>query len=450
MISRRTFMKQSSLTAMAFSGLQDVCRAQGDLADLVDPGYGPLVPDPNLVIDLPEGFSYQVIARVGQQMDDGYVVPDKPDGMATFPGPDGTMILIKNHEVNNQMPSANLEQVRSIPSNKVYDTGGGKTPAAGGTTTLVYDTRSQKVIKQFMSLAGTDRNCAGGPTPWGSWVTCEESVVPKGSLKKKNETVIIGQNHGYAFEVPVTAEVGLADPIPLKAMGRFKHEAVAVDPRSGIVYETEDEHEGLFYRFIPDVKTKLQSGTLQMLVVKGSPGLDTRNWKSTTFKVGDEVEIEWMDIAPEPEDGKALRFTGFAKGAAKFARGEGMWWDGEGSIYFACTNGGNKQLGQIWRLRPGENRLELFAEPNDSAIVVNADNLTVAPFGDLIVCEDRSGDVVRLIGVTPTGKFYTFANNHKRTELCGAVFSPDGSTLFVNLQHIGMTLAITGPWDKKA
>lgn len=449
MISRRRFMKQSSLTALAFSGLQDACQAKAGSPDLVDPGFGPLVTDPNRVIDLPKGFSYRVIARAGQKMDDGYVVPDKPDGMATFPGPAGTTILIKNHEVNNKMSTANLEQIRRLPQDKVYDSGGGKTPSPGGTTTLVYDTEQQEVIKQYFSLAGTDRNCAGGPTPWGTWISCEESVAKKGSRKEKSGLITFEKDHGYNFEVPAVVDGGLVDPVPLKAMGRFKHEAIAVDPRSGIVYQTEDENDGLFYRFIPDEKEQLRAGTLQALVVKDQPSIDTRNWKKTRFKLGDKVNVDWMDIGPEPVDDKALRLIGFENGAARFARGEGMWWDGEGGIYFACTNGGAKQLGQIWRLCPGENELELFAEPNDSSIVVNADNLTVSPFGDLVVCEDRKGDVVRLVGVTPGGKFYTFANNHKRTELCGVVFSPDGSTMFVNLQHVGLTLAITGPWDKK-
>lgn len=449
MISRRRFMQQSSLTALAFSGLQDACRAKAGSPDLVDPGFGPLVTDPNRVIDLPKGFSYRVIARVGQKMDDGYLVPDKPDGMATFPGPEGTTILIKNHEMNNQMSTANLEQIRRLPQDKVYDSGGGETPSPGGTTTLVYDTEHQELIKQYFSLAGTDRNCAGGPTPWGSWISCEESVAKKGSRKEKSGLITFEKDHGYNFEVPAVVDGGLVDPVPLKAMGRFKHEAIAVDPRSGIVYQTEDQNDGLLFRFIPDEKEQLRAGTLQALVVKDQPSIDTRNWKKTRFKLGDKVNVDWMDIGPEPVDGKDLRLIGFGKGAARFARGEGMWWDGEGGIYFACTNGGAKQLGQIWRLWPGENELELFAEPNDSSIVVNADNLTVSPFGDLVVCEDRKGDVVRLLGVTPEGKFYIFANNHKRTEFCGVVFSPDGSTMFVNLQHVGLTLAITGPWDKK-
>jgi secreted PhoX family phosphatase len=446
-------MKQSSLAAAGLSGLQlATAVAYGDGESLRDPGYGELVADPNGIMDLPRGFKYKVISTHGQMMDDGIRLPDKPDGMATFAGPAGETILLRNHEVNIDTPTADHENILKIPKEKIYDYGKGETPGAGGVSTLVYDTKKQEVIRQFMSLAGTDRNCAGGPTPWGTWITCEESVTKPASLKRKGGMAHYEQAHGYAFEVPATVEASIADPIPLKEMGRFRREAIAVDPRTGMVYQTEDEHEGLLTRFIPNVKEQLaEGGTVQALAVKGQDGLDTRNWKSQSVQVGDKLALEWMDIPGDTDEDGGLRFYARKRGAAIFARGEGIWYGDDGYIYFACTNGGKKQLGQIWRIKPAADggELELFVEPNDSALVVNADNLTFAPFGDLIVCEDRKGDVIRLVGVTPAGKIYTFANNRKNTELCGAVFSPDGTTMFVNLQHIGMTVAITGPWDAK-
>jgi len=151
-----------------------------------------------------------------------------------------------------------------------------------------------------------------------------------------------------------------------------------------------------------------------------------------------------------------LRHRGFAQGAARFARGEGMWY-GREAIYFACTNGGRKEIGQIWRYFPSPSegkpeeeknpgKLELFVEPNDGNLVENADNLTVAPWGDLIVCEDRDGPP-SLVGITPQGGFYKLGKNAvSDSELAGVTFSPDGTTLFVNIQHDGLTLAITGPW----
>jgi len=157
-----------------------------------------------------------------------------------------------------------------------------------------------------------------------------------------------------------------------------------------------------------------------------------------------------------------LRYRGFEKGAARFARGEGMWAAIHGrsdAIYFACTTGGANRKGQIWRYFPSkyegtadENRspgmLELFAEPNDVNIVDVADNLTMAPWGDLVLCEDGANEQ-RLIGLTPRGEFYVLGRNaFNNSELAGACFSPDGSTLFVNIYSPGHTIAITGPWKK--
>jgi secreted PhoX family phosphatase len=317
----------------------------------------------------------------------------------------------------------------------------------GGTTTLVFDTATGRLDRQFLSLAGTQRNCAGGPTPWGSWISCEETT--EGS-------------HGYNFEVPAHPNVHLVDPVPLTAMGRFNHEAVAVDPASGIVYQTEDRENGLIYRFIPHQPGQLQQGgRLQALRFLDQPGMDARNWETQMVLPGERFAVDWVDLedVESPED--ELRLQGFyAKGAARFARTEGMWHDRQ-MVYFACTNGGLSRKGQIWRYYPSPYEggpgeavypgwVELFLEPNDSSLLENADNLTVAPWGDLIVCEDDilqlkplPGDL--LVGITPDGQIYKLARSFI-SELCGSTFSPDGSTLFVNIYDPGMTLAITGPW----
>jgi hypothetical protein len=253
-------------------------------------------------------------------------------------------------------------------------------------------------------------------------------------------------DHGWCFEVPATDQPKLADPIPLKGMGRFNHEAIAVDPETGYVYETEDRHDGLIYRFLPKVAGKLaKGGKLQALVAKGKKSLDTRNWDKTTVRLGEKIAVTWMDMDDVDSPKDDLRFRGFAAGAARFARGEGMWY-GNNGIYFTCTNGGKKKYGQVWKL--GGDELELFAEPNNKDIVDNCDNLTVAPWGDVILCEDGGGKQY-LVGVTPKGKFYKLARNSSGgSELAGATFSPDGSTLFVNVQGRGLTLAVTGPWEK--
>lgn len=458
-ISRRYFLRNASAVALGFGGLQTLLRYENVLGAAVDsPGYGSLVPDPEGIIDLPEGFSYRIISRAAEQMDDRFFVPRAHDGMAAFPGPRGLTILVRNHELNTSAEAASgpfgedNRLARALSPDQIYDAGHEGKPALGGTTTLIYDTRSQRLEGHYLSLTGTLRNCAGGPTPWNTWVTCEETVERAGEA--------MSRNHGYNFEVPVSDRPRLAEPIPLKAMGRFNHEAIAVDPDSGIVYETEDRGDGLIYRFIPNSPDRLaDGGRLQALCVRDRSSLDTRNWENQELEVGSTLEVYWIDLEEIDSPNDDLRIQGFERGAACFARGEGMWY-GRGGIYFACTNGGSARKGQIWKYTPtkeegrsGEEkapgRLQLFVEPNDATLVENADNLTVTPWGDLIVCEDGPGECY-MVGVTPQGKLYRFGRNTmNESEMAGATFSPDGSTFFVNIQNPGLTLAITGPWKKK-
>ncbi|NBC16115.1 MAG: DUF839 domain-containing protein, partial [Bacteroidetes bacterium] len=422
-VSRRHFLRTAGAFTMGFGGLHRLAAFATHRPSAwheAPYSYGPLLPDPAGVMDLPDGFSYHILSRFGDAMDDGFLVPHRPDGMAAFPGPDGRTLLVRNHEVSH---TADAEEgpfgpgharYADLDARLCYDGGtAAGQPCMGGTTTVVYDTRTQTVERQYLSLAGTIRNCAGGPTPWNTWISCEETV------ERAGETLIA--DHGYNFEVPASAEMGTVEPVPLVHMGRFNHEAVAVDPASGIVYQTEDRHDGLIYRYLPDVPGELaRGGRLQALVLQGRPSLDTRNWKRQTVQPGVPMAVTWIDLddVEAPEDD--LRLRGFDAGAARFARGEGMWY-GEGAVFFACTNGGRARKGQIWRYVPGADEgtraeadapgtLELFVEPNDGAIIDNADNLTVAPWGDLIVCEDGSGEQF-LVGVTPEGDLYKFARN---------------------------------------
>lgn len=450
-ISRRHFIKSSAAFAAGVAGLHRFA----DAAVRLD-GYGTLIPDPAGVLDLPAGFSYRIISRAGETMSDGFVVPAAPDGMAAFPYRQSQMILVRNHEVNAGSPPASgpfgANNELLLRAEHVYDRGQDRGPCLGGTTTLVYDTREQRVVSQHLSLTGTLRNCAGGPTPWGSWLTCEESTVRAGAFAEKD--------HGYVFEVPASAEMMLTEPIPLKAMGRFNHEAVAVDPHSGIVYETEDQGDSLLYRFIPNEQGRMaEGGRLQALAVVDRPVLDTRNWGEALVKQGEILDARWIDLDNVDSAEDDLRFRGFLRGAARFARGEGMWY-GNGAVYFACTNGGPARAGQIWRYVPSPHegreeevdepgRLELFIEPNDIALLQNCDNVTVAPWGDIIMCEDGPGEQF-LVGVTSDGSLYKLGRNAiSGSELTGATFSPDGTTLFTNIQGNGLTLAIIGPWDRR-
>lgn len=459
--SRRTFIKQAAAVSLGFRGLETLFQKTafaGVPAPQIPAGFGPLQSDPHRILDLPEGFTYRVLSWVGDRMDDGLLVPGAPDGMAAFPGEDGLTVLIRNHELSPGSNGAgafgeDLERLDQLNTSLLYDQGYGKTPALGGTTTIHFDTRTGEIKRQFMSLAGTTRNCAGGPTPWQTWLTCEETV------QRKDDTA--EQDHGFIFEVPADAG-GLVKPVALTDMGRFNHEAIAVDPASGCVYLTEDRHDGLFYRFIPNVKGDMkEGGRLQALCFKGRPSADSRNWdQDVPVKTGENIAVEWMDVEDplSPEDD--MRFKGFEAGAARFARGEGMWY-GNGSIYFACTNGGPIQKGQIWRYFPSEVEgtdaervspayVQLAIESRSAGLLDNADNITVSPWGDLVVCEDGSGEQF-LVGITPDGQIYKFARNAtaRNSEFAGATFSPDGSTLFVNIQKDGITLAITGPWEQR-
>jgi len=456
-ISRRDFLRTSAALSLGFAGLRCSYSYAG-AQNPVGEGFGPLIDDPKDLLALPEGFEYTVFSRVGETMSDGFFVPGLHDGMATFPGPDGLTLLVRNHELNasaepitGPFGPANELYGRLDPS-LLYDPGQpGEDPALGGTTTLLFDTRTQRLVDHRLSLVGTLRNCAGGPTPWGSWITCEETVVRAGARFR--------YDHGYNFEVPARWEGGVTRAVPLKAMGRFNHEAVCVHPPTGIVYQTEDDGEGLLYRFLPNRPGELaRGGRLQALAVRGRPSLDTRNWAGTEVPAGALLEVEWIDVDDVESPGNDLRFRGFEDGAARFARGEGMWWS-DGFAWFACTNGGPKKKGQIWRYRPGPHEgtareseapgtLELFIEPADGTLVENADNLTVTPWGDLIVCEDGTGDDY-LVLVGRNGEISKFGHNMaSRGEFAGSCFSFDGSTLFVNMQAEGLTVAIQGPWER--
>lgn len=401
-------------------------------------GYGDLVADPAGFIDLPQGFSYRILSKLGDRMDDGGSVPDAADGMGCFDIGGGKLVLVRNHEL---MPGQDIGD----PLPKGFGKRDGLV-LPGGTTNIVLDARTLAVEKQFRSLAGTIRNCAGGTTPWGSWLTCEEAVTGPGQRYGEG----LDKNHGWIFEVPATA-TGLVDAVPLKAMGRFNHEAACVDPRNGLIYLTEDRDDSLLYRFVPNSGKRLaEGGQLQAMRIVGLD--DTRNWDGSNMPREREYAVEWvvMDDVEAPKDD--LRQRGAAKGCARFARGEGIHM-GDGELYFACTSGGAAKLGQIFRLRPAfdgsRETVSLFYESTDPDQFNYGDNLTIAPDGQLVVCEDQYTEVVdnHLRGVTRDGRAYPLARLRRQTEWAGACFSPDGRVLFVNSYSPAATLAITGPWQ---
>lgn len=459
-VNRRGFLRQTAavaggaaLGAIPMQGL--VARAQlapaatdslRMQAVVGEGGYGPLQPaGPELA--LPVGFAYRMFGVEGSMMSDGNPTPRAHDGMAAFALPTGNIRLIRNHEDRDTSARATL---KGEPS-RAYDAKGG-----GGTTSLeVRPTGNRELVKDFMSLNGTIVNCAGGLTPWGTWISSEETT--------QGETQGWLKDHGYNFEVAATAEDEVT-PVPLKAMGRFVHEAVAVDPGTGIVYQTEDRGTAGFYRFIPSQPGNLAlGGKLQMLAIRGKPNYNMTNGQ----KMGTPLPVTWVDIdEPDPAEAEtnplAVYQQGFAKGAAYFTRLEGCWY-GNNSIYFHATDGGNERLGQVWEYRPrgkSDGQLILLFESSDPTELDGPDNICVSPRGGLVLCEDGD-DGQYLRGLTPRGAIFDFALNVVNDrEFAGACFSPDGQTLFVNIQgdtrstdaakNKGMTFAIWGPWGQGA
>lgn len=477
-LSRRAFVGGgAAVTALATLRALGIRHALARAA--TGPGYGPLgpVPDPasgRVLLHLPQGFRYTVLSWLADPatgkptpMSDGLPTPARPDGMGAFAAPEGGTILVRNSEMRTHQTS-DAPGVQ-LPRAQRYDFGrpDPKTgqPAAirGGTTTLLVD-RDNRVVRAFASLGGTIRNCAGGVTPWGTWITCEETqATPWGTDAESARTTV---PHGYCFEVPASA-TGPVAPVPLRAMGRFPHEAVAVDPSTGIIYETEDNSApGFeltpFYRFVPKERGRpLAGGALQALELAGYPGLATH----VKFPVGQSFDVGWVTI-PVPDPGPAdppVAQQGRDLGAATFWRAEGATWSThDRCVYFVSTGSKDPaRAGQVFRFTPGRGRrgegtLELFLEgtgEGDHTSLTDwdwPDNLTIAPWGDLVMCEDSPGTQY-LVMATREGEVFRLARNALNdSEFAGACFGADGRTLFVNIygddEKPGATVAITGPW----
>jgi len=427
-INRRKFLTTTIKTGTALTLGSSLIHLSGcSLKDTPRPNLN-LVKDPRGICDLPTGFNYTIISKEGETMTDGHKVPDYHDGMGYFTGPNGEHILVRNHEIPLYFPT----NPKSPAPEFAYDA-----DASGGTTTIWLNDKLE-VTKHHLSLTGTIRNCSGGTTPWGTWISSEEAG---------NEGWTMGKRHGYNFEVNPLNPLEKIEP--LKAMGRFNHEAVAVDPKSGIAYQTEDDVNGCFFRFIPNELEHFEKGgILQALKFTDQ---EIRHTSHNPLELGKKYKCEWVNIdEPDPED-DTVHQQAQAKGAAVFIRGEGMETREDG-IYFACTSGGASGLGQIFKYVPEQDNVggtvELVFEATEEGVLEKPDNITLNQWGDLIICEDNGLDTQCLIGLTPTGKLYYIASNNQ-SEWAGACFSPDGNILFANIhKKPGMTVAIKGDWER--
>lgn len=414
---RRHFVK-GSLGAAGAAALFSSLLARKAAAD----SYGDLVPDPDGVLDLPEGFTYTILQTEGDAMTDGYVVPGRPDGMACFEGEDGNWVLMRNHEVSAGDVANGAYGAGEAPP-EAYDDDG-----YGGVSRVVIDPRAGTVLSSNLVLAGTVRNCAGGPSPWG-WLSCEENV---------------SDNHGYVFACPENA-ASVVQAEPIVGFGRFNHEAAAVDPDTLVTYLTEDRGDGCFYRHVPADKADPFTGQLQALRITRSDVDDT----SDLGTIGEIFTVDWVDIDEPNPATDSVRFAARQAGATVFTRGEGLWYF-EGQVYFSCTNGGPAGVGQIFRLEDDGDTgtLELIAASDGTDTLDFPDNITVSPWGELFIAEDGSDDqYIRTLG--DGGEVFDFARNAlSGSELAGVCFSPDGTALFVNIQGDGLTLMITGPFPE--
>jgi secreted PhoX family phosphatase len=417
---------------------------------------------------LPPGFTYHTFGAFGSAMSDGFITPPIHDGMGCFDAGNGKLRLVRNHE---------LGEGNDIPAGTVL--GDPKTAydrkAPGGTVTLELDADTGELLSDWVSLNGTDTNCAGIPTPWGTWLTCEETVVgPRSGYKKA---------HGFVFEVdPMNDKPVLTSPF--RKLGRFLHEAGAVDPDTGVVYLTEDEGPDGFYRFVPEHSGHLRKGVLQMLRVREQPKYNT----ITGQTVGEALDCNWVTIDdPNPKsaerDASAVFKQGRAKGAAKFLGGEGCTMRG-GSVVFGSSEGGDIGRGQVWQYTPRtrigtldeRGDLELLYESEDKRQLDGPDNMCTSPGGAIVIAEDGNlrnnyvrallpnGTLINLaqnlVGIQrhyleASGKLYdpTVPDDGPSAgdgigfgEFAGPRFSPDGKWLFVNIQVPGITCAITGDW----
>lgn len=427
-------------------------------------GYGELVSDPAGLLDLPRGFSYNVLAVSGNSgnpipattlTDGGELSPSRYDGSASFPAGKGYAI-ITNHENGD---GVNYPVAAPVPhrAGLTYDSGA----ALGGTTTIMVSKQGER-LGEVVSLAGTYSNCAGGKTPWGTWLTCEETEAKAGSYTTAaGQSYTLNKDHGYVFEVHPTDMAKNRNPKPIKAFGRFAHEGIVVDPKTYDVYMTEDagRPDGLFYKWASEGTVRAGSfrsladdaGTLYAMSIndRGTHVTDLAVYS----ELGTTLDIGWVKVQDRDARTTSVRKQFTEDQVTRSHKLEGAWWDAErGGFYFDASFDKAHHDGQVWffDVTAGTISLEVYfpLTADQDVDPDGPDNLTVNPHGGLILCEDGDGKN-GLVDVDLEGNWAFLARNRQDSEMAGANFSEDGKILFANSQDPGVVFAITGPWKSR-
>lgn len=483
-ISRRGLLKGGAVLAtasvapfvQAFQALSMAgSTGSGPASRLAASPYGPIAPVNDEVtglplLQLPEGFSYASMSWTGDPMADNSPIPARHDGMGVVAVEGDEIILIRNHEVGAGA---------LIPASACYSDAARSDGrhAGGGNTTIRFSRQSKREISTIASLGGTLVNCAGGVTPWGTWLSCEETIA--------DLTAEGGRKHGYVFEVRVDPAQTTA--MPIVGMGRYDHEAAAVDPRDSLVYLTEDSrNHSPLYRYTPDDRSQTagaleKGGRLQAAKIVGQGFTEL-----FTPVLGETHQIEWVDIAdPDMDPDTDAEISGpymqaRDAGALSLSRGEGIWYF-EGMVYIVDTSAGVNDEGRagygdgaVWMLDPVAGTLRCIFASTNPEMGNNPDNVAISPRGGIAMCEDGGGAEdefgfgERVMGLQTSGESFIFAKNnvvltaeqiaaagkncepgdYRGTELAGVCFDPEGEIMFVNVQTPGVTFAIWGPWER--